>query len=159
MKNGPNLPWKNADGFSDLARKFVKFCVVGGSGVFVDMAILFLLADPSMLSWPVTISKILAAEIAMANNFVWNEVWTFRERTEGRVSWRNRLYRYLKFNAICSGGIVVAVLVLKALFGVLGMNLYLSNLVAIVAATAWNFGMNYAFNWGVAAGQAEGLKR
>ena len=98
--------------------------MVGGSGVFVDMAILFLLADPRMLSWPVTISKILAAETAMANNFVWNEVWTFRERTEGRVSWRNRLYRYLKFNAICSGGIVIAVLVLKALFGVLGMNLY-----------------------------------
>jgi dolichol-phosphate mannosyltransferase len=58
--------------------QFTKFCLVGGSGVFVDMGILYLLADPNRLGWNITLSKICAAEIAMINNFIWNELWTFR---------------------------------------------------------------------------------
>ncbi len=61
--------------------QFIKFCMVGGSGVFVDMGILYLLADPRTLAWNVTLSKICAAEVAMINNFIWNEFWTFRPST------------------------------------------------------------------------------
>jgi len=59
--------------------QFTKFCMVGGSGVVVDMGILYLLADPSRLALNITLSKICAAEVAMINNFIWNELWTFRQ--------------------------------------------------------------------------------
>jgi dolichol-phosphate mannosyltransferase len=108
---------------------------------------LYGLADGRMLAWPVVLSKVLAAEVAMVNNFVWNEVWTFRDRSSGRPGWRNRGFRYVKFNLICSGGIVIGVILLKGLTDRVGVNLYAANLLAIVGATAWNFGMNYAFNW------------
>jgi dolichol-phosphate mannosyltransferase len=64
--------------FFSLSPRFVKFCLVGGSGVFVDMGVLFLLADPRMLGLNIALSKICAAEIALINNFIWNELWTFR---------------------------------------------------------------------------------
>ncbi len=38
--------WINSERFL----QFTKFCLVGGSGVFVDMGILYLLADPNRIS-------------------------------------------------------------------------------------------------------------
>jgi dolichol-phosphate mannosyltransferase len=66
---------------SERLHQFIKFCLVGGSGVFVDMGVLFLLADPRCLGLNITLSKICAAEAAMINNFVWNELWTFRRHS------------------------------------------------------------------------------
>lgn len=114
----------------------------------VDMAVLHVLADPARLGLGLVVSKILAAEVAMANNFVWNDLWTFRGMAADETSLAARLKRFLKFNLICSGGIAIAAVMLKLLAHGLGVNLYLANLAAIVTATAWNFGINYAFNWG-----------
>src|SRR5580765_4676472 len=49
--------------------QFVKFAMVGGSGLFVDMGVLYFLADPRALGLNVSLSKICAAEAAMINNF------------------------------------------------------------------------------------------
>jgi len=38
------------------------------------MLILWLLKG--RLGWPLTLSKLVAAETAMANNFLWNDLWT-----------------------------------------------------------------------------------
>jgi putative flippase GtrA len=45
--------------------------------VFVDMTVLYLLHDPSSLGWALTRSKVVAAELAIVNNFFWNDRWTF----------------------------------------------------------------------------------
>lgn len=89
-------------GWLTLLRRYAQFCIVGGSGVIVDMGIIYLLADPKALSWNLTVSKAIAAEIALINNFVWNELWTFRELAAARTGWRQRLARFLKFNLICA---------------------------------------------------------
>ncbi len=67
-------------------RQLSKFCLVGGSGTLVDMGLLYLLADPNRLGWNVAWSKLGAAEIALVNNFVWNEVWTFKALTRPSVA-------------------------------------------------------------------------
>jgi putative flippase GtrA len=126
--------------------------MVGGSGVFLDMGILYLLADPRTLGLSVTFSKIYAAEVAMINNFVWNEFWTFHRPTlSSRPSTLNRriglLRRFILFNTICGLGIGLAVLLLHTFHTWLGWNLYLSNLLAITLVTFWNFGLNSKFNW------------
>jgi hypothetical protein len=54
--------------------QFTKFCTVGGTGVVVDMTVIFLLADSATLALNVTMSKVLAAEAAMLNNFAWNSL-------------------------------------------------------------------------------------
>jgi dolichol-phosphate mannosyltransferase len=86
-------------------RRYTQFCLVGGSGMVLDMTMLWLLASPVMLGWNMSLSKVIAAEVSLANNFVWNELWTFRGLTTGRRGWRQRLGRFLKFNLICTAGI------------------------------------------------------
>jgi len=131
---------------SERVLQFIKFCLVGGSGVVVDMEVLFLLADPKMLGWNITASKVCAAEVALLNNFMWNELWTFK-RAEGVTRDESVLRRLVVFNAICGAGIVLAAVLLKLFHTLLSWNLYLSNFLAIVIVTLWNFGMNVWFNW------------
>ncbi|MGB8699895.1 MAG: GtrA family protein, partial [Thermosynechococcaceae cyanobacterium] len=128
---------------------FVRFCAVGLSGVFVDMTMLYLLSDPSTLGWGLTRSKVLAAETAIVNNFLWNDTWTFSTLATQQNSKRQRLKRFLKFNLICLIGLCLNVLILNILFNALHLNRYVANLVAIGIVTIWNFLMNWKLNWRV----------
>src|SRR5262249_4015033 len=61
-------------------KQFLKFCIVGTSGLIVDMSVLALLTTPSLVGLGVTPGKVCAAETALINNFIWNELWTFKRR-------------------------------------------------------------------------------
>jgi dolichol-phosphate mannosyltransferase len=137
-----------------LPARFPRFAAVGLSGVGVDMALLFLLSDPHALGWELTPSKVLAAEAAMVNNFIWNDSWTFRDLAERSGGGTARLKRFAKFNVICAMGLALSVLLLALQVNVLRINRYLANAVAIALVTAWNFWMNKAFSWGIAGAPA-----
>lgn len=129
--------------------KFIRFGLVGLSGVFVDMVLLYLLSDPSTLGWPLTRSKIIAAEFAIINNFLWNDRWTFADIAINQQGWRQRCKRFLKFNIICLAGLVLNVLILNLVFNFLIPNRYIANLIAIAIATIWNFWANLKLSWRV----------
>ncbi|PMB20225.1 glycosyltransferase [Fischerella thermalis] len=129
--------------------RFVRFGLVGLSGVFVDMAVLYLLSDPTTLGLPLTRSKIIAGEIAIFNNFLWNDAWTFADVAMQQNSWRQRCKRFLKFNIICLAGLVLNVLVLNLVFNFMIRNRYVANLIAIAIATVWNFWVNLKLSWRV----------
>lgn len=131
------------------ASSFVRFCVVGASGVVIDMSLLYLLSDPSTLHWGLTRSKFLAAEAALMNNFIWNDLWTFGEISREQKTMGQRAKRFLKFNAICSLGIVLNILILNIEFNYFHMNRYIANLVAIALVTLWNYKSNKEFSWRV----------
>jgi dolichol-phosphate mannosyltransferase len=128
---------------------FLRFGLVGLSGVFIDMTILYLLSDPSTLALPLTRSKILAGEIAICNNFFWNDAWTFADVSTRQMELHQRLKRFLKFNVICLAGLLINVVVLNLVFNCLVHNRYLANLVAIAVATVWNFWVNLKLSWRV----------
>jgi dolichol-phosphate mannosyltransferase len=130
---------------------FFRFCVVGASGVVIDMSFLFLLSDPKMLGWGLTRSKILAAEAALLNNFIWNDAWTFGDIAKHQNTFGQRVKRFLKFNAICSLGIIFNVLIINIEFNLFHMNRYLANLIAIGLVTLWNYKTNKEFSWRVTA--------
>lgn len=129
--------------------RFVRFGLVGLSGVFVDMAMLYLLSDPSTLGWKLTRSKIVASELAILNNFLWNDRWTFGDISQQQTGWRKRFKRLLKFNLVCLAGLILNVLILNLLFNVFDINRYLANLIAIAAVTLWNFWVNLKLSWRV----------
>ncbi|MEA5513883.1 glycosyltransferase [Nodularia sp. UHCC 0506] len=129
--------------------KFLRFGLVGLSGVFVDMAILYLLSDSTTLALPLTLSKIIAGEIAIFNNFLWNDTWTFADVSSKQQKWHQRLKRFLKFNLICLGGLGLNVLVLNLIFSFLIRNKYIANLIAIAIVTIWNFWVNLKLSWRV----------
>jgi dolichol-phosphate mannosyltransferase len=130
-----------------LPARFPRFAAVGLSGVGVDMALLFLLSDGHALGWGLTQSKVLAAEAAIVNNFVWNDAWTFRDVATKLGGGTARLKRFARFNLICAMGLALSVLLLALQVDVLGINRYVANAVAIALVTAWNFWMNKAFSW------------
>lgn len=130
-------------------QRFLRFGLVGLSGVFVDMGLLYLLSDPASLGWGLTRSKIIASEIAILNNFLWNDRWTFGDISSQQSGWRKRLKRFVKFNLICLSGLILNVLILNGLYNLLGLNRYLANLIAIAAVTLWNFWLNLKLSWRV----------
>ncbi len=132
-----------------LSSRFIQFCLVGLSGVVVDMGFLYLLSDPSMLALPLTRSKIVASEIAIINNFLWNDLWTFGDVTRHQSSKRQRFKRFIKFNLICLAGLVLNVMLLNIFFNVFGLNRYLANFCAIAIVTFWNFWVNLRLSWRV----------
>jgi len=134
--------------------RFLRFAIVGFSGVFVDMIVLYLLSDPSTLAWGLTRSKIIASELAIFNNFLWNDLWTFGDISQRQPGKRQRLERFLKFNIICLAGLILNVLILNLLFNLLNFNhlpygRYWANLIAIGVVTFWNFWINLKLSWRV----------
>jgi len=151
---------ENARGFKAGSRwRIIKFCLVGGSGVFVDMAVLHILADSRWFSFPFVLAKALAAEAALINNFAWNEVWTFRDVALPNSKGSGIAQRLLKFHAICGLGILWAVCLLYLFHRQFGLNLYGANLFAIILVTLWNYGLNARFNWKVKMKPAKQLDR
>ena len=130
--------------------RFLRFALVGSSGVIVDMGLLFLLSDPTMLAWGLTRSKLIAAEAAIVNNFVWNDAWTFGDVSAHQRGWRRRMRRFGKFQLICLAGVAINTLLLNLQFNLLHMNRYVANAVAIAAVTGWNFWLNLKLSWRVA---------
>jgi dolichol-phosphate mannosyltransferase len=127
--------------------RFCKFCIVGLGGTLVDMGMLYIFADQKMLGLNVSLGKFCAAEIALLNNFLWNELWTFKGRSSGRVPGSGPARRLVVFNMVCGVGIGLAVLLLNLFYTWCGLNLYLSNLLAVGLVTLWNYGLNARFNW------------
>jgi dolichol-phosphate mannosyltransferase len=130
-------------------RRFIQFGLVGLSGVFVDMAIFYLLRDPRSLGWGLTRSKVIAAELAIINNFLWNDRWTFGDISSQQKGWSKRIKRFIKFNLICSIGVLLNIGILNVLVNFFHINDYLANLMAIALVTIWNFWINLKLSWRV----------
>lgn len=131
--------------------RFVRYSLVGLSGIFIDMAILYLLS--TQLGWGLTRSKVIASEAAIINNFLWNDIWTFADLSRQQQGWSARFKRLLKFNTICLIGLSLDVLLLNVFYNlVFAQSLkYIANLIAIGSAAVWNFWINLKLNWRTAA--------
>lgn len=128
-------------------KRFMRFGVVGFSGVFVDMGVFYLLR--TVLGFALTRSAILSSEVAIINNFLWNDLWTFGDISRRQQGMGKKLKRLLKFNLICLSGLILNVLLVNLLFNVLGINEYIAKLIAIAAVTLWNFWFNLKLSWRV----------
>lgn len=128
-------------------KRFIRFGISGFSGVFVDFGVFYLLR--TVLGLALTRSTILSSEIAIINNFLWNDLWTFKDISRGQKGWRKRFKRLLKFNIICLSGLIINVLLVNLMFNVLGVNEYIAKLIAIAAVTFWNFWFNLKLSWRV----------
>lgn len=126
--------------------RLFRFCVVGGSGVLIDMSLLYVLSAPGMPRFGLTLSKVLAASCAMVSNFALNDAWTFKDLAQRDRGRHAKLRRFLGFSAICGAGIALNLVLLNALF-ILGVNQYAANLFGILAVTGWNYWLNVKLNW------------
>lgn len=119
--------------------KFIRFCIVGGSGVFVDFGITWLFKE--LLRFNKYIANALGFLCAATSNFFLNRMWTFAG-TEGDTG-----TQYLRFLLISVIGLGINSLTVFLLHGKIKWNFYLSKLLATGVVTFWNFFMNYLFNF------------
>jgi dolichol-phosphate mannosyltransferase len=117
-----------------------KFLVVGSVGLVVNSTALLLLHDGGRL--PLVLASVLASELAIANNFVWNDRWTFFHQRTGHF-----LNRFLRFNLVALGGLALASATLWLLVSQRGIQILAANLVGVTASTAWNFVGSHAWTW------------
>ncbi|MGA7955044.1 MAG: glycosyltransferase family 2 protein [Gloeobacterales cyanobacterium] len=125
--------------------RFLKFGLVGVSGVLVNLIALWLLKEKA--AWPLWESGIGAVEISIISNFLLNDNWTFRaeaQRSPGIVAWLTRL---LRFNLICAVGAILNVVCMLLLTQLLGMYYLISQLVAVGISMFWNYTLNAIWNW------------
>lgn len=127
--------------------RFFRFGLVGLSGLFVDFAVFYLLR--TQLGLPIARSTMLSAEVAVVNNFLWNDLWTFRDVSRKQPGKRQRFQRFLKFNLICLAGIILQALVVSLFHDAFGVNEFASKLLAIAIVTFWNFWINLKLSWRV----------
>ena len=127
------------------AVRFVRFALVGASGVVVDTGCLWVLTQ--WFGWPVASGKLAAAGIAVINNFIWNDCWTFRSQCPRAGTQSLVALRFARFSLICLGGIAISTLLLHGLVHVGHAPLSPSNLFAIVIACVWNFHACKRWNW------------
>ena len=136
--------WKLAWSPSGFGR-FVRFCLVGATGVVVNMGIFWWLKASGMLG--TLRAGAVAVECAILNNFLWNELWTFKDRSQGAPRPADRLRRLAHFHLICGVGAAIQLAILWALSIRLGWHYLVSNAIAIGLVTFWNYGLNTTWTW------------
>ncbi|MEN9251148.1 MAG: glycosyltransferase family 2 protein [Thermostichales cyanobacterium BF3_bins_165] len=128
-------------------KRFTRFITVGFMGMLVDSLLLFVFHDPQMLNWNLNLSKVIASETAIFHNFIWNDRWTFGDLSHHKRGWGSFWLRFLRFNLICTSGLLLNLLIINLLTRWLGIHYLIANIVAVGMVAFWNFGLNATLNW------------
>jgi putative flippase GtrA len=108
--------------------RWCKFNLVGGIGIGVQFAALFLLK--SVLNFNYLAATAIAVEATVVHNFVWHEQFTWSDRVQ--ASWRRSLPRLVRFNLTTGAVSIVGNLALmKVMVGQGHMNYLVANAIAI----------------------------
>ena len=119
--------------------QFIKFCVVGGTGVVVDFGITFLFKEKLKLNK--YIANSLGFMAAASTNYLLNRWWTFRSHDPEVAQ------QYVQFVGISAIGLILNNIIIYLLNDKARLNFYLSKLIAIGLVTLWNVFMNYYFTF------------
>lgn len=146
---------------SPESRRFIRFCVVGASGVLVNLGVFWLtmyaLADSSFTSdRRFVVSNGVGFVVSLITNFILNDGWTWRDRRGDSALLR----RFIQFAFVASiaGGVQLSVAYvarawLPTLLGPLGLVRLTETgavLTGIAVATVINFVANHFWTWGAA---------
>jgi putative flippase GtrA len=115
--------------------KFLKFGIVGASGVVVDFGITWILTE-----W-VKINRYAANSTgffaAVISNYMLNRIWTFHSHDK-EVG-----IQFAKFLAVSAVGLAMSNSLIYYLNEKRGVPFYLSKAIATGIVMIWNFGVNY----------------
>ncbi len=119
--------------------KFLKFGVVGGSGVFVDFFFTWIAKEKFKVQKYA--ANAIGFTIAASTNWFLNRIWTFQSQNP------EMLREYSEFLIISLIGLGINSLVLWILTDKFKINFYVSKLGAIAVTTVWNFFANYLYTF------------
>ena len=119
--------------------KFIKFGVVGFSGIFVDFGFTYVFKE--WLKVPKYLANALGFSIAASTNYILNRIWTFQSHDPGIA------VEFSKFFIVSLIGLGINTLILWLLVSKFKTNFYLSKLFAIAVVMIWNFLANLLYTF------------
>jgi len=121
-----------------LLINFLKYCIVGFSGVIIDFALTYLCKEK------IGINKYIASMIgfscACTSNYIINRIWTFRNDNP------EILKQYFFFILTSLIGLALNIFILYILQN-LNIRYYLSKIYCIIIVCIWNFIANSTFTF------------
>lgn len=123
----------------DLVTKFIKFGIVGFSGVFVDFGFTYICKEWIQLNK--YLSNSIGFSIAATSNYILNRVWTFNSHNPEIAR------EFTEFFIISLIGLGINNAVLYFMINRFKLNFYVSKLFAIGVTTVWNFLANYLYTF------------
>lgn len=144
-----------------VSPRFVRFCVVGGSGVAVNLAVLWLalvLLPAAWGTWQARTAQAMGILVSILTNFLLNDRWTWGDgKRGGPGDWPRRLGMFYLVSAVAA---LLQWSCSVALHEWLGLRIYLAQAMGIVLAMGINFTMNHRWTFRHGhAGDGTGIDR
>jgi len=125
-------------------QRLIKFGVVGFTGFVVNFLFIRLFRSWGLIE---TLSWLFATEMAIINNYVFNNIWTFKEKKIGGL--KRTTKKFLQFNLTSAGALVI-----QSIVGPLGVKLVgvkydalVLAFVVVVMVLPYNYFMYNAVIW------------
>jgi putative flippase GtrA len=119
--------------------KFIKFCMVGFSGIFVDFGVTYFFKE--VIKLQKYVANAIGFTCAATTNYFLNRSWTFHSQNPHIVQ------EFSRFFLIALIGLAINSAIIWLMNEKFKINFYLSKLVATVTVTLWNFLINAYFTF------------
>ena len=134
LLNIPRLGFRNLE-------DFIKYSLVGVSGVFVNLGLYLFLTRYYEISE--LVAPLIAIESALISNFILNNFWTFGKRiTQSRIR-----VKFVKFHLVSGFSALINYSAFLTLFLVFGLYDILANFIGIGLAAIVNYLINSNWTW------------
>ena len=130
--------------------RLLKFLVVGGIGLFVNLGVMALLIGAGFSGdWR---TSVIASVAGALNNYFLNNHWTFNDRRRNGRALFNGAFLYLPMSAVAISVTTVAYSILsqarfRTIFGTSPLYLLGAQLVSILFGTYLNYRLHNIFTW------------
>lgn len=119
--------------------KFLKFGVVGFSGLLIDFALTWVLKEKARIS--PYLANASGFMVAASSNWYLNRIWSFESQNSQLGE------EYLAFILVSLLGLIINTLALFVGIKKFKLNFYLAKAIAIAITTFWNFFANYYYTF------------
>lgn len=134
-----NLFSKSINYIKSVRKYFIKFAIVGISGIIVNQGFLTLFVEMGMR---LSIAGILAIELSILSNFFLNNYWTWKKKNAPGI-----LARLIKYHLVTAVSGIINYLILLLLTHY-GLHYFISNLIGIGIGMIINFILNHFWTFG-----------
>ncbi len=128
-------------GNEEFIYKFLRFAIVGFSGVFVDFGITYLCKEK--LKFHKYLANSLGFLFATISNYFLNRYWTFQSKDPAAFQ------QFGKFLVIALIGLMFSNLIIYLMNDRVKLNFYFSKILAVAVVSIWNFFANYIYTFAV----------
>ena len=120
---------------------FVRFCIVGATGLALNLVLLIML--PKLFGFTVPLAQLIGSEIALFSNFILHVNWTYKSKHVKK----SILKLIVRFHATSWPAILGSVFKVSFSVDFLHLSKLLALLISSSIALLWNFGWTKFVIW------------